>query len=80
MRENHGYSGTHLMIAFAGGAAVGAAVALLTTPRTGRETRELIADKARSGKETAQRLPGAVKSAGSAAREAFSEAISEHEH
>lgn len=78
MRENHGYSGAHLVAAFAGGAAVGAAIALLTAPRSGKETREALADRARSGKEKAKRLPGAVKSAGGAAREAFSEAISEH--
>jgi gas vesicle protein len=78
MKDNHGYSGTQLMVAFAGGAAVGAAIALLVAPRSGRETRELIADRARSGKEKAKRLPSAVKSAGGAAREAFSEAVREH--
>lgn len=77
MRENHGYTGTHLLLAFAGGAAVGAGIALLTAPRSGAETRQALADRAHSGTEKAKKLPGAVKSAGSAAREAFSEAISE---
>ena len=38
------------------GAAVGAGVALLCAPRSGRETRELMARKARELKESASRM------------------------
>jgi gas vesicle protein len=71
--KNHGTS--HLLIAFLGGAAAGAAIALLTAPRTGRETRERIGHSLQEGKAKTKQLPGAVKAAGGAAREAFSEAM-----
>lgn len=45
------FTGTHLLVAALGGAAAGAAVALLTAPRTGKETRDLIAARAREGKD-----------------------------
>lgn len=37
--------------AFLGGAAAGAIIALLTTPRNGEENRKLITDKVKSGTE-----------------------------
>lgn len=39
------------VFAFLGGVAAGAIIALLTTPRTGQENRQLIIDKLKSGAE-----------------------------
>jgi gas vesicle protein len=77
MNERCGYSGTDMMLAVLGGAAVGATVALLTAPRSGRETRARITEYATSGKERARQFPDAVKAAGSAARTAFTDAMRE---
>jgi len=46
--EKNGSSGT-VLLAFILGAIAGAAVALLTAPATGRETREFIGEKTREG-------------------------------
>jgi gas vesicle protein len=77
MCERAGYSGTDMMLAVLGGAAVGATVALLTAPRSGRETRAQISGLASSGKEKARQFPDAVKAAGTAARTAFTDAMRE---
>jgi len=42
-------SGGAILLAFVLGAVAGAAVALLTAPATGRETREFISEKTREG-------------------------------
>jgi gas vesicle protein len=42
-----------ILLAFMLGAVSGAAVALLYAPSSGRETRELLGEKAREGRETA---------------------------
>ena len=73
--EQSGFSGGTLILAVLGGAAVGAAVALLTAPQAGRATRSQISDVTRDGRDRARQLPGAVKAAGSAARGAFVEAM-----
>lgn len=39
------------LIAFIGGAVAGGLIALLTAPRSGAETRKIIADKLKSGSE-----------------------------
>lgn len=75
--SNTGFSGTHLFFAMLGGAVAGAAVAMLMTPKSGRETRATIDDAITNGREKARQLPGAVKTAGVAAREAFVGAMRE---
>ena len=45
-----------VLVAFAVGAAVGAAVALLYAPATGEETRRKLAQKAREGRDKAESL------------------------
>ena len=52
MSNDNGNSSVILM-AFALGAIAGAAAALLWAPHTGEETRRLLADKAREGREKA---------------------------
>lgn len=77
MNERIGFSGTDMVLAVLGGAAVGAAVALLTAPRSGRETRARINEYANTGREKAKQFPDAVKAAGNAARTAFTDAMRE---
>ena len=55
MSNNNGSAGTVLM-AFVLGAAAGAAIALLYAPAPGEETRRVIKDKARAGREKAEAL------------------------
>jgi len=75
--ENSRYGGAHLLVAFVAGAAAGAAVALLTTPKTGRESREQIRTWAADLGEKASRASGAVQSAYGRATEAAKEAFSQ---
>lgn len=77
MNENQGFSSTQMVIAVLGGAAVGAAVAMLTTPRSGSETRAIIGGAVVNGRQKARSLPGAVKVASVAARDAFTSAMDE---
>lgn len=75
---NEGSTGSTILLAFLGGAAVGAAVALLTAPHSGAETRGIIKSAARKRQQQLKSLPPAVKdayiAASTAAREAFEEA------
>lgn len=77
MSDRQGFGGAHLMLAFLGGAAIGAGVALLAAPKSGRETREQLGDYVASGKQRTKQIPEAVRAAGSAAREAFSDTMQE---
>ena len=47
---------TSVLVAFAVGAAVGAAIALLYAPASGEETRRKLAQKAREGRDKAEAL------------------------
>ncbi len=67
-----GHSGTSLLLMFLGGAAAGAAVAYLAQSENRARVRAL----ARRTRETAGRLPRALREASHAAREAFAEAQS----
>jgi gas vesicle protein len=77
MSKQSGYNGSHVMMAFLGGAAAGAAVAYLTAPKSGRETREDVRGYAQSGVDQGRALPGAMKAAGGAARDAFASSMNE---
>ena len=80
-RDSDGHAGAVLM-AFVLGALSGAAVALLWAPSTGEETRHLLNDKAREGRDRAthaaqqgrefmERQRGTVATAISRGREAY---------
>lgn len=70
--EHTGFTGGQILLAFLGGAAAGAAVALLTAPKRGAEVRKEIASTVRDGTERAKLLPEAMKNAADAAKGAFS--------
>jgi gas vesicle protein len=53
MARDEGAGGGSILLAFLLGAVSGAAFALLYAPATGRETRELLGEKAREGRERA---------------------------
>src|SRR3954452_21657600 len=56
MSTDEGAGSGIALLAFLVGAMAGAAVALLYAPATGRETRELLGEKAREGREKAAAL------------------------
>jgi gas vesicle protein len=66
MSEDRGTSGSSLLLAFLVGAAAGAVVALLTTPKTGREMRDSVGSWAKRS-----RAGDAIDRAVRAARDAF---------
>ncbi|MBT9558405.1 MAG: YtxH domain-containing protein [Myxococcales bacterium] len=72
-----GFSGSQLALAFLAGAAAGAAVALLTAPRSGAETRAQIRDFTARSRDRATSMPKALKGAALAARDAFNVALEE---
>lgn len=76
MSENGRYSGAHLLVAFVAGAAAGAAVALLTAPQSGRESREQVRAWTSDLGEKASRATGAVQNAYGRATEAAKDVLS----
>ena len=70
MNETRGFSTGTVVLAFLAGAIAGAAVAVLTSPRSGPEVRESLRGWAKDGK--ARR---AIERATAAARGAFDEAV-----
>jgi gas vesicle protein len=66
-----------IVLGFMAGAVSGAAVALLLAPASGRDTRAQIGGVYRKSTERVARIPGALESAGKAARVAFAEAQAE---
>jgi len=54
MARDEGAGAGSVMLAFILGAVSGAAVALLYAPATGKETRELLSERAREGRERAR--------------------------
>src|SRR6185503_7823866 len=60
MRERSSIKTGHLVTALAAGAAVGAITALITAPRSGRETRQKLQGWARDMGRKAKRVPQAM--------------------
>jgi gas vesicle protein len=77
VNDNGRYGGAHLLVAFVAGAAAGAAVALLTTPKTGRESREQMRAWAADLGDKASRAAGAVQTAYGRAVEAGKDAFAQ---
>ena len=70
-----------LFLSFLLGAATGAAIALLTTPQSGRDTRRKLKEFAGDLADRAARVPSAMRTAGreaaATAREAFARGLEE---
>jgi len=64
-----------VLLAFLVGAVAGAAVALLYAPATGRETRDLITEKSREGREKAASLAEKGRQVINESRETLTTAI-----
>jgi len=76
--ENSGKYGTgSIILAVLGGALVGATVALLVAPKSGRDTRRQLGGYYETAKDKVSRVPEALRSAGHAAKEAMAEAMTE---
>jgi len=54
--SNDGNTASTVLVSFLLGAVAGAAIALLYAPASGEETRKRIADKAREGREKANKV------------------------
>lgn len=72
MADRDGFSGFGVFLAFVGGAAAGAAVALLVTPATGDEARGKI-------KDAINRVPKVVKTAYAQVSDAAHEVLKREE-
>lgn len=68
--SNNDLNSAHLMLAFLGGAAIGAGFAYLTAPRSGAETRQWITDNVATRREEIAKLPPALRAAYDASVEA----------
>lgn len=66
-----------MFLAFAGGALLGGAAAVLFAPRSGAETRRRITGAVDDTKGFAARMPQAIRAASSAGRVAFAAALKE---
>ena len=75
--ERQGYGIGHLFLAFVGGAAVGAATALLLAPQDGARSRSWVRDLFNLSRDRAGKVPKAFQDAADAAKEAFIAAIGE---
>lgn len=73
-RDNGGEAGT-VILAFVLGAVTGAAVALLMAPATGEETRRILAEKAREGRERANEAARQGRDFVNRQKETFTSAI-----
>jgi hypothetical protein len=73
--DRPGYGGLTVLLAFLGGAAVGAAAALLLAPRSGAETRRRLAGKTGEAGEALSRGARVAREAALAAQSAFKAAL-----
>ena len=73
-RDDGGAAGT-VVIAFVLGAVTGAAVALLMAPTSGEETRRMLADRAREGRERASEAARQAREFATRQRDTISSAI-----
>jgi gas vesicle protein len=67
--------GGTVVIAFVLGAVTGAAVALLMAPASGEETRRILADKAREGRERANEAARQAREFAARQKDTFASAI-----
>lgn len=77
MSEGNRYNGAQLILAFLGGAAMGAAAALLAAPHTGAETRDHLKQWGKDAQGVAGKVPNALRDAATRATEAAKEAFHE---
>ena len=77
MTETRSFNGFQLFLAFTAGAAAGAAVAYLTAPRSGKETREAIQGWAKDTRGKMSRIPHSVREAVERGKQAGKEAFVE---
>ena len=75
MARDEGAGAGSVVLAFLIGAVTGAAVALLYAPATGAETREMLGEKAREGRERAARAAERGRQAVKEGRENLANAI-----
>lgn len=75
-RTNGGAQIAQIVLAFLGGAATGAAIVALTTPKSGTEARHDLAKMVETGRQSISRVPAAVREASGAAQHAFSQSMS----
>jgi gas vesicle protein len=75
MARDDGAGAGTVLLAFLLGAVSGAALALLYTPKTGRETREYLGEKAKEGRERANALAERGRQAINEGRETLTTAI-----
>ena len=85
MIANRGYNATPLLVAFLAGAAVGAVTALLTAPRSGRETRARLGDAVRTARDRTTLVVGgaydrATRAMKAAGEELRTPSVEEAEH
>jgi gas vesicle protein len=75
--EYRGFGFGHVLLAALTGAAAGAAVAYLTAPASGEESRKRVRDAVEGTRDGVGRMPLALRRATEAARDAFTEALEE---
>lgn len=75
--EYRGYGLGQMLMAMLSGAVAGAAVCYFTAPRSGAESRQQVRSMSNGARETVGHLPGALRKATEAAKEAFTEALDE---
>jgi len=75
MSRDSGAGAGSVVLAFLMGAVAGAAVALLYAPAPGRETREVVSEKVREGRERANQAAAKGREAVNRGRETVTSAI-----